>query len=256
VGFDVKASAANHIRLPPQQSAAPELLRDCLFFTNITAASILAQLPRCYATCYAPDAADGLRQSASSPPPPPQAVEPKAGPSSTTTTATSPSIDCPVCLEPAQQPVMCGCGHTFCLACVRLTQTCPVCRKEHGHTFARLGTGDVLHLAKPKTPATLPVLLYRAVRDLLWYLALLVMVLPFLLGVFVLGFLWMLVREATDLMMGRKIDFPAPLRYQRWPRLAPHGISTTPPPWSFPALWEPDPDAVDAHLAATPVEVM
>lgn len=149
-------------------------------------------------------------------------------------------MDCPVCLESSNSPVMCVCGHSFCLSCIKLTDKCPVCRKGHGFRFARHGTGDVLRLTPSKKTVTIATAVFRAVRDLVWYLMLLAMVLPFLAAFFTVGCFWMVAQGTVNLLWGRKVDFSPPLRYERWPRIAPHGISTTPPPWSFPAVWEAD----------------
>lgn len=149
--------------------------------------------------------------------------------------------ECAICLgSRCEDPCLCSCGHAFCFECIKQTRDnrCPICRKEHQRKFVLVESGDIVEFETPKTNETWREAFVLTIKDNLLYLLLLVSLLPFLAGVFTLGCVWALLRETLDLISGRRKDYPALFRYQRWPRIAPHGIDTSPPPWSSPALWE------------------
>ncbi|EGD79044.1 hypothetical protein PTSG_02012 [Salpingoeca rosetta] len=150
---------------------------------------------------------------------------------------------CPVCLcTRMREPALCSCAHTFCFDCISQTETCPVCRKRHFSTFVIAGSGDVVTVdsawqSGDESPSVMAAAL-RRVRDIIWYLVVLVVLLPFLAALFALGFMWSGARELIDAIRGKQTVYPVPLSYKKLPLIAPHGLTTAPPPWSQPTLWE------------------
>eukprot|EP00045_Choanoeca_perplexa_P005978 m.50144 g.50144 ORF g.50144 m.50144 type:complete len:344 (-) comp13396_c0_seq2:70-1101(-) len=147
---------------------------------------------------------------------------------------------CAICLSARMVDAgMCSCGHVFCYACIsHVSSLCPICRKPHFNTLAMVGSGDIVQLeSDDDAPASVLQTTFNYARDMLWYLFLSVLLLPFLAILVGLGVVWNGLRQIVSLAMGPKTEIPAPLRYERFPMFAPQHVDTTPPPWTAPSLW-------------------
>lgn len=163
---------------------------------------------------------------------------------------------CPVCLNTQiEKAVLCSCTHMFCFSCIQQTTTCPVCRKQHLNKFAMVGSGDIVYSSSyldSQSPCAMRhdestvgrilrsafCCLWNNFRMLLWYTMMVTVLLPVVLALLAIGFVWSVTVELIDAIRGKKTVYPVPLSYKRFPRIAPHGLTTAPPPWSQPSLWE------------------